>query len=50
MPMQHSPPRQRMGARVPPLTALLVRAVRTLLLAIAEPGNGDAAGSAGGLA
>lgn len=33
-----------------PLTALLVRAVRTLLLAIAEPGNGDAAGNAGGLA
>lgn len=32
------------------LTALLVRAVRTLLLAIAEPGNRDAAGNAGGLA
>lgn len=33
-----------------PLTALLVRAVRTLLFAIAEPGNGDAAENAGGLA
>lgn len=43
-------PQQRMGASFPSLTALLIRPIRTLLLAITEPGNGDAAGTAGGLA
>lgn len=42
-------PQQRMGASFPSLTTLLVRPVRTLLLTIAEPGNRDAAGTAGSL-
>lgn len=38
-----------MGASFPWLTTLLIHPIRTLLLAIAEPGNRDAGSTTGGL-